>query len=130
MFNYGFPQFNNLPTATPQPYGYPMQQQPVQQQTQTNIIYVNGIDDVKNRQLPPNSNYAFMDNDKPIIYRKIVDAQGKMSVEIFDIVPHKEIPEERPDYALKSDLAQIQSEINKIRADLNKYGQNTVVKSV
>lgn len=64
--NYGFPNFNNsFPTAT-QPYGFPMQQQmqqPIQQQSQSNIIYVNGIDDVKNRPLPPNSNYAFMDNE-------------------------------------------------------------------
>ena len=45
--NYGFP--SSFPTAT-QPYGFPMQQpQPIpqQQQPQSNIVYVNGIDDVK-----------------------------------------------------------------------------------
>lgn len=121
--NYGFPNFNNsFPTAT-QPYGFPMQQpQPIpqQQQPQSNIVYVNGIDDVKNRPLPPNSNYAFMDNDNPILYRKTVDAQGKMSVEVFDIVPHKETPVAQPNYALKSDIELLQTEIAKLKMEVTK----------
>lgn len=120
--NYGFPGFNSLPTATP-PYGFPMPQsapQPVQQQPQSNIVYVNGIDDVKNRPLPPNSNYAFMDNDNPILYRKTVDAQGRMAVEVFDIVPHKETPVAQPDYALKSDIEVLQKEIAKLRMEVSK----------
>lgn len=120
--NYGFPGFNSLPTAT-QPYGFPMPQsapQPVQQQPQSNIVYVNGIDDVKNRPLPPNSNYAFMDNDNPILYRKTVDAQGRMAVEVFDIVPHKETPVAQPDYALKSDIEVLQKEIAKLRMEVSK----------
>lgn len=121
--NYGFPNFNNsFPTAT-QPYGFPMpQQQPIpqQQQAQSNIIYVNGIDDVKNRPLPPNSNYAFMDNDNPILYRKTVDAQGKMSVEVFDIVPHKETPVEKVEYATKKDIELLQAEIAKLHMEVKK----------
>lgn len=120
--NYGFPGFNSLPTAT-QPYGFPMPQsapQPVQQQPQSNIVYVNGIDDVKNRPLPPNSNYAFMDNDNPILYRKTVDAQGRMAVEVFDIVPHKETPVAQPDYAFKSDIELLQKEIAKLRMEVSK----------
>lgn len=120
--NYGFPGFNSLPTA-PQPYGFPMPQsapQPVQQQPQSNIVYVNGIDDVKNRPLPPNSNYAFMDNDNPILYRKTVDAQGRMAVEVFDIVPHTETPVEQPDYALKSDILMLQKELAKLRMEVTK----------
>lgn len=118
--NYGFP--GSFPTAT-QPYGFPMPQsapQPVQQQPQSNIVYVNGIDDVKNRPLPPNSNYAFMDNDNPILYRKTVDAQGRMAVEVFDIVPHKETPVAQPDYALKSDIEVLQKEIAKLRMEVSK----------
>ena len=118
--NYGFP--GSFPTA-PQPYGFPMPQSaphPVQQQPQSNIVYVNGIDDVKNRPLPPNSNYAFMDNDNPILYRKTVDAQGRMAVEVFDIVPHKEAPVAQPDYALKSDIELLQKEIAKLRMEVSK----------
>ena len=117
--NYGFPNFNSLPTAT-QPYGFPMAIPQQQSQPQSNIVYVNGIEDVKNRPLPPNSNYAFMDNDNPILYRKTVDAQGKMTVEVFDIVPHKDEPEIKPDYALKSDLEELQKQIVKLRMEVSK----------
>lgn len=119
--NYGFPTFQQ-----PQPNQFgnyaqaPIFQQPIQQQPQSNIVYVNGIDDVKNRPLPPNSNYAFMDNDNPILYRKTVDAQGRMSVEVFDIVPHKETPVAQPDYALKSDIEVLQKEIAKLRMEVTK----------
>lgn len=124
MFNnYGFP-FNSMPSAT-QPYGYPVPPQmpqtaPQNPPLQTNIIYVNGIDDARNRPLPPNSNYAFMDNDKAILYRKTVDGQGKMTVEAFDIVPHTEAPVEQPDYALKSDILMLQKELAKLRMEVTK----------
>lgn len=148
MFNnFGYPYgggIGSYPTAT-QPYGYSMsqpqmqmaqqmqqpqmaQQQMAQPQAQTNIIYVNGVEDVRNRPLPPNSNYAFMDNDNPILYHKTVDAQGKMTVEMFDIVPHKEKPVQQPEYALKSDIAELQKQIVKLQAEVLKNvgnGSNT-----
>ena len=111
-----------MPSAT-QPYGFPMQQPqhiPQQQQPQSNIVYVNGIEDVKNRPLPPNSNYAFMDNDNPILYRKTVDAQGRMTVEAFDIVPHKEKPVEKVEYATKKDIELLQAEIAKLNMEAKK----------
>lgn len=126
--NYGYPSYNSMPSMA-QPYGYPIMQPqiPTNPQNvssnmppQTNIIYVNGIEDVKNRPLPPNSNYSFMDNDNPILYRKTVDAQGKMTVEVFDIVPHKEKPVEHPDYALKSDILNLQKELAKLRMEVIK----------
>lgn len=119
--NYGFPSFNSMPTAPQPQYGFPMQQPiPQQQQPQSNIVYVNGIDDVKNRPLPPNSNYAFMDNDNPILYRKTVDAQGRMAVEVFDIVPHKETPVEKVEYATKKDIELLQGEFAKLRMEVTK----------
>lgn len=136
--NFGYPFNNNfsMPTAT-QPYGYPMQpqmQQPPQQQpaqqNNTNIVYVNGIDDVRSRQLPANSNFVFLDNDNPIIYRKTVDGQGRMAVEVFDIVPHKETPTVQPDYALKSDIKTLQEEVAKLRAEVNKRDRTTVASTV
>lgn len=63
----------------------------------TNIIYVNGIEDAKNRPLPFNSNYAFWDNDKAIVYRKVVDSMGKMSIEPYDLVPHKDENDSSPE---------------------------------
>lgn len=147
MFNnFGYPYggMPSYPTAT-QPYGYSItqpqmqmsqqmqqpqmsQQQMAQPQTQTNIIYVNGIEDVRNRPLPPNSNYAFMDNDNPILYRKTVDAQGKMTVETFDIVPHKEQATPTAEYALKSEMLELQKQMVKLQAEVLKNvgnGSNT-----
>lgn len=128
MFSpYGYP-YNSMPSAT-QPYGFPMMnnpgvqnaQQPIAQSSpQSNIVYVNGIEDVKNRQLPPNSNYAFMDNDNPILYRKTVDAQGRMTVEVYDITPHKDIVPETPNYALKSDVDELKKAFDKLRAEVSK----------
>lgn len=111
------PQFQNPFMAQIQ---QPMINHPQQQVPQTNIVYVNGIDDVRSRQLPPNSNYAFMDNDNPILYRKTVDAQGRMSVEVFDIVPHKDDPAVNPEYALKSDIESLKAEIEKLRLEVVK----------
>lgn len=108
MNNYN--QFTPIGYAPYTPYGLQQNQQAFQQANtpyhnnqnmnnfqqsynppiNTNIIFVNGIEDVRNRPLPPNSNYAFMDNDKAILYRKVVDSMGKMNVELYDITPHKE----------------------------------------
>ena len=86
MYNYGL---NN------QPFGFPNYgmfynnnlQQQTQQPTQsnTNEIFVNGYEDVRNRALPPNSNYIFLDNDKALLYEKIVDSKGQFEVKVYEI---------------------------------------------
>lgn len=141
---------NTMPTGT-QPYGYPlpnyglqptmpqqsqmgqlgqMQQQPMQQSQQqtaqainTNKLYVNGVDDVRNRLLPPNSNFIFLDNDKPLLYQKIVDGTGQFEVKTFSIVPfmpqeEKSDPIDLSEYAKNSDLDEIKSEIKTIKDKL------------
>lgn len=92
--NYGY-GMNSMPTAT-QPYGYPFtpytqpmtpqtpQPQP-QKQIDTNKIYVSGIEDVKMRVLPPNSEYIFLDNEKSLLYQKKVDANGQFEVKAYEI---------------------------------------------
>ena len=92
-------QFNNsMPSAT-QPYGYPMtpyvgmpqQTPPVQQpQINTNKIFVSGIEEVKMKMLPPNSEFVYLDNEKSILYQKTVDSTGHFEVRAFDITEHKE----------------------------------------
>lgn len=59
-------------------------------QVNTNKIYVTSVEDARNRQLMPNSDYIFLDNDKPLLYRKTVDATGKMDLETFEIIPYSE----------------------------------------
>ena len=142
MFNYnGYG--NTMPTGT-QPYGYPMnnfnmqgqgQPQPQQQvpQINTNKLYVNGIDDVRNRYLPPNSNYIFLDNDKPLLYQKIVDGTGQFEVKAFTITPYntQETTKQEPSidlssYAKISDIEEIKNEIQAIKDKLtSKQGANS-----
>lgn len=86
----------------------------------TNIVYVNDENAAKNYNLPPNSNFALWDNDKGMIYHKTVDNTGRMSIIPYDIVPHQETPVKQPDYALKSDLIELQKEISKLRSEVNK----------
>lgn len=76
----------------PQGANYAPQMQSQQQPAQmnTNKIYVTGIDDAKARQLPPNSDFIFLDNDKPLLYRKTVDATGKMEIKAFKISEYTE----------------------------------------
>lgn len=127
MFENGY--FNNpflygFPTAT-QPYGYPMpsqnpyqQQQttPQHQQTSTNKIFVSGIEEVRNRQLPPNSEYIFLDNEKSIIYQKTVDAKGQFEVKAFDIVPHVESEENQKfDFVSRDEFNALKDEFEKMR---------------
>ena len=62
--------YPSQPQFAPQTPNYAPQTQPQQQPAQmnTNKIYVTGIDDAKTRQLPANSDYIFLDNDKTCGY--------------------------------------------------------------
>ena len=84
----------------------PTQQQPAQMNT--NKIYVTGIDDARARQLPPNSDFIFLDNDKPLLYRKTVDATGKMEIKAFKISEYTET-EAAPASAPAVDMSQFVS---------------------
>ena len=90
---------NYAPTAQPQ-------QQPPQMNT--NKIYVTGVEDARARQLPPNSDFIFLDNDKPLLYRKTVDATGKMEIKAFKISEYTET-EAAPAPAPAVDMSQFVS---------------------
>lgn len=125
--------FNTMPTAT-QPYGYPLnpyignvtqQHSNIPTQTNTNKIYVNGIEDVRNRPLPANSDFIFLDNDNAIIYQKLVDGKGQFEVKAFDISPRtaQESPKDKTmenpsNYVQKTDLEPLQMEILKLKEQL------------
>lgn len=135
--NYSNP-FNvmSMPTAT-QPYGYAMPNYnmvntpTIQGQTNTNKIYVNGIEDVRNCRLPANSDYIFLDNDKALIYQKIVDSKGQFEVKAFDIIPHVEHTEKAihnaTEYVLKTDLQNLQERLQKLEEKLQGESANGTV---
>lgn len=135
---YNSPYFNNtMPTST-QPYGYamnnvPMQTMPTQQPTQnqfTNIIFVSGLEDVKKRYQAPSSEMYYADNDKPLLYKKIVYANGQFDVKIFDISEHCTENDTKDTqsidlscYVKTSDLDPIERKIKALEEQLTKYKQ-------
>ena len=100
------------------PQAAAQQQQPAQMNT--NKIYVTGIDDARARQLPPNSDFIFLDNDKPLLYRKTVDATGKMEIKAFKISEYTET--EAPASAPAVDLSQFVSveEFKGVQAEMGR----------
>ena len=95
------------------------QQQPAQMNT--NKIYVTGIEDARARQLPPNSDFIFLDNDKPLLYRKTVDATGKMEIKAFKISEYTET-EAAPASAPAVDMSQFVSveEFKGVQAEMGR----------
>lgn len=73
-------------------YNGMLSQYPPQQpaQPQTNIIFVNGLEDVKSRLQACRSQMLYSDNDKNLVYLKAVDDTGHFTVKVFDLVEHKE----------------------------------------
>ena len=118
MYNDYYNQNRFNPSYMQQPY---MNYQTPPQQTNTNKIYVGGVDDVRNRNLSPNSDFIFLDNDKPLLYQKTVDSKGQFEVKTFTITPYQaeEIkPESSVDlsiYAKASDLDAIKKELQVLK---------------
>lgn len=114
------------------PYGYGYQQQMQPSQINTNKIYVSGIDEVRQRQLPNGSDMLFLDNDKPLLYQKIVDGKGQFEVKAFTITPY--LPQETTKdtqsidlsaYAKTTDLEPIKAELQAIKDKLGGKANGT-----
>ena len=129
-YNYNAMLQNNMPQ-----YGYQQpqymnnyynQMQNQYPSTITNKIYVSSEEDVRSRYLPPNSDYIFLDNDKPILYQKIVDSKGQFEVKVFNIsqnLPEKQ--EEKEDtnklsgFAKTEEIEQVRAEIQQLKEKLS-----------
>ena len=128
-----------MPTAT-QPYGYSMNnmpnymqaQMPQQQQNQSNsnMVFVSGLEDVKKRFQAPNSEMYYADNDKPLLYKKIVYPNGQFDVKMFTISEYKVVEEQKENipidlshYAKTTDLEAIQGKLNSLEEQIKKLKQ-------
>lgn len=120
-YGYGSAPFGYNPNATYPNYMAPTQNTPIPS-TNTNKIFVNGIEDVRNRPLSANSDYMFLDNDKPLLYQKVVDNKGQFEVKVFDITPHKEDAPIQTEYVLKSDFDKLYVEFIQVKNQLSKLG--------
>lgn len=137
--NYGYtptPYYNSYQPSTPapQPQQTPQTQTQMQPLTNTNEIFVNGIDDVRNRPLPTNSNYIFLDNDKALLYEKIVDSRGQFEVKTYEIreITGQEAKKDTgsinsSEFVKIGDLDPLIAEIEGIKKQINKISiQNQV----
>lgn len=141
--NGGYTPFVSTPYYNSFPQQQVQQQQQLQQTpqptgvTNTNKIYVSGIDDVKGKVLAPNSDILFIDNDKPLLYQKTVDSKGQFEIKVFDICPHIEQEMAKPEdainlsnYVLKSDLEPLQAEIKALNAKISKMDVQKQIDSI
>lgn len=140
MYNqYGM---NSIPSAT-QPYGYPMnnvpnyiqqpQVMPQQNQSNSNMVFVSGLEDVKKRFQSPNSEMYYADNDKPLIYKKVVYPNGQFDIKAFTITEYKGTEEQNSNnsidlsgYVKTTDLQAIQGKLNSLEEQINKLKQGGI----
>lgn len=132
-FQNPYQQFN--PSLTQQ------QMQPQNQQassaTNTNKIFVSSIDDVKSKPLSANSDFIFLDNDKPILYQKTVDGKGQFEVKAFEI--HEIKPQERQkednsinlsDYVTLTEFEALKGQINDLKNKITKLSVQNELNSL
>ena len=131
--NFGYMGYNTPNYAPPTYNAQPQPPQQIPPQTNTNKIYVSGIDDVRGRFFPPNSDYIFLDNDKPILYQKVVDSKGQFEVKAFTITPYSaqesQSQIDMSGYAKQEQIEALRQEINAIKDKITpKQVTNNVAK--
>ncbi len=117
---YPYGGFYGTPAPSPQPNasGYsPTPPQPSQPQMNY-YAFVDGIEGAKAFRVNPGSMMLLMDSQNPICYKKQVNDYGQtISFETYDLVPHKEVAEEKPVYITKDEF---EKEIAQIKAMFKK----------
>ena len=105
--------FNNFFGGMPQQPIYPQQNMfggGIPQQNmppKTNIILVTSLEDALSRYAEPNSNMLYINQDKPIGYNIMTDAQGRKVHKIIDLSDHKEETPAQVEYVTKADVEEI-----------------------
>lgn len=128
---------SSMPTAT-QPFGYPMNFPPMQgnipqQNNQmqqapavsalTNKIIVDSVEDVKNYYVAPGGDMLFLHRTEPILFRKVVDNKGTVSIKSFDVIER----EEETSFVSKQEFKSLQQEISELKSLLTKNTENKAV---
>lgn len=143
-FNYGGTYIPNYNFQNPYQQFNPnltqQQSQPQNQQssaTNTNKIFVSSIDDVKSKPLSANSDFIFLDNDKPILYQKTVDSKGQFEVKAFEI--HEIKPQERQkednsinlsNYVTLTEFEALKGQINDLKNKITKLSVQNELNSL
>ena len=132
-FQNPYQQFNpNLTQQQMQP-----QNQQASSATNTNKIFVSSIEDVKSKPLSANSDFIFLDNDRPILYQKTVDGKGQFEVKAFEIREIK--PQERQkednsinlsDYVTLTEFEALKGQIDDLKNKITKLSVQNELNSL
>lgn len=117
------------------------QMQPQNQQassaTNTNKIFVSGLDEVKGKNLYPNSDMMFLDNDKPILYQKVVDGKGQATYKMFDITPHDDTQDAKNEnsinlsnYVTLTEFEALKGQIDELKNKITKMSVQSELSSL
>lgn len=79
------------------------------------IMQANGIESAKQIRLAPNSSALVADTMSPIVYKCMSDSMGIVSVEAYDITPHK-TQEQTEQETIMSMIDKINNKINEMEA--------------
>ena len=103
-------------------------------QTQTNITFVNGIEDAKDFQLRPNSNVSLMNSDNSKFYVKSTDNFCIVNIKTYIFVEDKNLPVENVDASQQSNtgkqntklyeemkikISELESKVDELQSKLN-----------
>ena len=135
QFGSGYPYYSQY-TQTTQ-VTQPQQTIQGNPQTNTNQIFVNGVEDVRNRAVPPNSSFIFTDNDKPILYEKSVDGKGQFEIKTYEIreINAQEVkkdtqPINSSDFVKSSEFEAFKEEFRKLQNKLTKFTVQKEIESI
>lgn len=111
-------------------YGFPVGYQPfypqaMNQQSSSQLIWVQGEAGAKSYLLSPGNTVALWDSEAQTIYLKSADASGMPSMRVLDYTIREDAHKtpnlgSQSDFATKDDVVSIQKQIDEIRANLRK----------
>lgn len=94
--------------------------------------FVNGIEGAKSYQVAPNQTMLLMDSDSPTIYMKSANSLGQASLRYFKMVEISESDakgesnKNNVEYALKSDVDNINKKIEELSAKLSEIKEEKI----
>lgn len=115
-------------------YGFPVGYQPfypqtMNQQSSSQLIWVQGEAGAKSYMVAPGNTVALWDSEAQTIYLKSADASGMPSMRVLDYTIREDAHRTpnlaaQSDFATKDDVVSIQKQIDEIRANLRKGAEH------
>lgn len=116
--------YNNFFPTNYQPYQMPQMQN---NQPNTFVQWVQGINAAKSFPVAPNTSIPLFDSEANVIYIKSADASGMPSIKILDYVVRDNAPRtseiaHQGNFATKDDVEYLKGEISSLRAKFERLG--------